>query len=178
MADFSLYSINAILILDNEGKRLFAKYYTPIHSTEPAPFPTLKSQLAFESSLFSKTYKLKSDIILFENQVVVYKEISDIIIYIIGNIDENEACLYQVLIGLRDALDVVLRHAIDKKSVQENYDFVCLAIDETCDDGIILETEGSVIASRVSTRPSAETPSLRNIELSEKGVSKLMSFLF
>ena len=45
----SLYTVKGILILDNNGDRLFGKYY------DPNVFPTTKEQKDFEKSLFSKT---------------------------------------------------------------------------------------------------------------------------
>lgn len=182
MSNLSLYTINAALILDNEGKRLYANYYQPIHPNVTNdetfqisnPFSTLKSQQAFESGLFGKTFKAKASIIIFENQIVVYKVISDVIVYIVGDVNENEAMLYQVLTGLTEALDVVLKDSVHKKSIQENYDFVALAIDETIDDGIVLETDGNAIASRVSKTPSSENT--LNIELNERGLFNALQF--
>lgn len=182
MSNLSLYSVTAALILDSEGKRLYANYYKPLHSNSvndptfqiQTPYPTLKSQETFESNLFAKTYKSKSNIIIFDDQIVVYKAISDVVIYIIGSLQENEAMLYQVLTGLTEALEIVLKDAVDKKSISENYDYVALAIDETLDDGIILETDGNAIASRVTKRPLAENT--LNIELNERGLFNAFQF--
>ncbi len=118
--NLSLYTVKAVLILDNEGKRVFAKYYQPPHATSVSaedalanhvenPFPTLKSQKAFEASLFSKTHKQGADVVLLENTLVVYKEVSDIIIYVVGGLDENECMLYSVVLGIRDSLELVLK---------------------------------------------------------------------
>jgi hypothetical protein len=51
---------------------------------------------------------------------------------------------------------------------------IALAVDETVDSGVILETDAGVIASRVSKAPLTE-PSL-NIELSEQGVRNVLQF--
>jgi hypothetical protein len=54
MADLdaaSLYSIKAILILDQDGKRILGKYY------DKQIFPMEKEQVAFEKNLFQKTHK-------------------------------------------------------------------------------------------------------------------------
>jgi hypothetical protein len=53
---------------------------------------------------------------------------------------------------------------------------VSLAIDEIVDDGIILETDPVIVASRVSKPPQQDVPNLQNIELSEKGLSNLWDF--
>lgn len=182
----SLYSITATLVLDSEGKRIYGNYYqspssSPTSNSEPVfqipvPYPTLKSQHAFESSLFQKTYQTNKNgnIILLDNHIVVFKVVNDIMISIVGQLKENEIMLYQVLQGLHDALNIVLNLEIDKKSIQENFDFVSLAIDECIDNGIILETDGNVIASRVSKRPSSENT--LNIELNERGLFNAFQF--
>lgn len=176
--NLSLYAVDAFLILDNEAKRLYAKYYEHPHQKqedEESPFQSLKSQKAFESRLFKKTHKENGDIILFENHIVVYKEIADFVIYIVGGLDENETILFTALEGFKDGLDKILNYQMDKKAILENYDKVTIAADEAIDDGIILETEGSIIAARTSNAPTNE-PSLKNIDLSEKGLFNAFNF--
>ena len=51
---------------------------------------------------------------------------------------------------------MILNSGMDKKNIQENYDMVLLAIDETIDNGVILETDSNTIASRVSKPPTNE----------------------
>lgn len=179
MADLSLYSVKASLILDNEGNRVFAKYYSAPHadptnpSTAANTLTNVKDQKSFEKGLFSKTNKQNADVIIYENHVVVYKQVVDVIIYMVASsLSENEAMLYQVVVGLRDALDILLSHSVDKRTILENYDLIALAIDETIDSGIILEVDPVVIAARTSKAPTNE-PSINNIELSEQGVSTL-----
>ena len=58
----------------------------------------------------------------------------------------------------------------------ENYDLVSLAIDEIVDDGIILETDPVIIASRVSKAPQQDAPTIRNIDLSEQGMLNIWEF--
>ena len=68
------------------------------------------------------------------------------------------------------ANDGVFRGATDKRTIIENYDLVALAIDELIDDGIILETDPVLIASRVSRAPAPDAPNLKSIDLSEQGL--------
>jgi len=170
--NLALYAVQAFFILDNESKRLYAKYYKAPHKQDQessTAFPNLKSQRSFEKALFSKTFKQNGDIILFENHIVVYKEVSDVVIYLVAGLDENESILFSTLEGFKDGLDKILNYQVDKKTIQENYDKVSIAADETIDDGIILETESSIIAARTSDAPTNE-PALKNIELSERGL--------
>ncbi|XP_038634958.1 coatomer subunit zeta-1-like isoform X5 [Scyliorhinus canicula] len=46
----SLYTVKAIIILDNDGERLHAKYYDNA-------YPSTKEQRNFEKNIFSKTHK-------------------------------------------------------------------------------------------------------------------------
>ncbi|OJZ85039.1 hypothetical protein ASPFODRAFT_136639 [Aspergillus luchuensis CBS 106.47] len=186
----SLFSVNAVLLMSaDDGSRIFAKYYSPPHPPAGAapnstdypganPYPTVKEQKAFEQGLLEKTNKQTSDVILYDNRIVVFKMESDVMLYVVGSADENEVLLYNVVLSLRDALGILfkyawpilLRGATDKRTIVENYDLVALAIDEIIDDGIILETDPVLIASRVSRAPAPDAPNLKSIDLSEQGL--------
>jgi coatomer subunit zeta len=201
----SLSSVVAILVLapdaPNADTRLFAKYYTPPHhapntSASTPAYGTLKEQKAFEKGLLDKTAKQTSDVILYDNKVVVFKMESDVMIYVVGGPDENEILLYNVVLALRDTLSILLkfvlptnilrnhvriltfahRNSTDKRTIMENYDLVTLAIDEIIDDGIVLETDPVMVASRVSKAPAQDAPNMKNIDLSEQGIQNLWEF--
>jgi hypothetical protein len=90
--NLTLFSVNAILILStDDSSRIFAKYYHaqhPPHGTPAGsanypganPYPTLKDQKAFEKGLLEKTVKQTSDVILYDNRVVLFKQESDIML--------------------------------------------------------------------------------------------------
>lgn len=44
------------------------------------------------------------------------------------------------------------------------------------DDGIVLETDPIVVASRVSRAPAQDVPNMKNIDLSEQGIQNLWEF--
>ena len=67
----------------------------------------------------------------------------------------------------------VHRNSTDKRTLIENYDLVSLAIDEICDDGIILEVDPVIVASRVS-RPPPQDVQLKGVDFSEQGVYNLL----
>lgn len=184
----SLFTVNAVLIMStDDSSRIYAKYFSPPHppagvaanSTDypgANPYPTVKEQKAFESGLLEKTNKQTNDVILYDNRVVVFKVENDVMLYVIGAADENEVLLYNVVVALRDALGILFKGATDKRTIIENYDLVSLAIDEIIDDGIILETDPVLIASRVSRAPTADTPNMKNIDLSEQGLLNAWEF--
>ncbi|EON63890.1 hypothetical protein W97_03118 [Coniosporium apollinis CBS 100218] len=181
MASLSLFAVQAILIMStDDSSRILARYYSPPHPpTTPAhstsypganPYPTLKDQKAFEKGLLEKTAKSTQDIILYDNRIVLFKTESDIQMFVIGSAEENEILLYNVCLALRDALNILLKNSVDKRTIIENYDLVSLAIDEICDDGIILETDPVIINSRVSKPPAQDITTVRGIDLSEQGL--------
>ena len=70
---------------------------------------TLKEQKAFESGLLQKTAKQNSDVILYDNRVVVFKNEGDITLFVVGDADENEILLYNVVLAARDSLAILFR---------------------------------------------------------------------
>ena len=115
----SLHSVLAILLLSTDTgssePRLFAKYYTAPHSSPaypqpPQPYTSLKDQRAFEKGLLEKTAKQTSDVILYDNKVVVFKMESDVMLYVVGAAEENEILLYNVVLALRDSLSILLKY--------------------------------------------------------------------
>lgn len=117
--NMSLHSVQAILILAADGppdtSRIFTKYYEPPHTSTTFPTPTqsyktLKEQRAFEKGLLEKTAKQTSDVILYDNKVVLFKMESDVMLYVVGNPDENEILLYNVVLALRDSLSILLKY--------------------------------------------------------------------
>ena len=51
-----------------------------------------------------------------------------------------------------------------------------LAIDEIVDDGIILEVDPVVVASRVSRAPAQDVTNLKTVDLSEQGLLNVWEF--
>lgn len=120
--------------------------------------------------------------------------------YVVGGVDENEIMLYNVILALRDSLHLLFKYAslplpsttplppplrmmltqrrqsVDKRTIIENYDLVSLAIDEIVDDGIILETDPTIIVQRVSKAPTQDVTQLKGIDLSEQGMNNLAQF--
>ena len=116
--NMALHSVIAVLILSTdtaaESSRLFVKYYaaphiSPAHPTPAPPYTTLKDQKAFEKGLFEKTAKQTSDVILYDNKVVVFKMEGDVMLYVVGGSEENEILLYNVVLALRDSLSILLK---------------------------------------------------------------------
>jgi len=143
---------------------------------DQTPTPTSKPKKPSRKASSKKTAKQTSDIILYDNRVVLYKMESDVMMYVVGGVDENEIMLYNVILALRDSLHLLFKQSVDKRTIIENYDLVSLAIDEIVDDGIILETDPLIITQRVSRAPTQDVTQLKGIDLSEQGMNNLAQF--
>ena len=115
----SLFSVNAILLMStDDSSRILAKYYSPPHPPTGQgmnypganPYPSVKDQKAFEKGLMDKTSKQSSDVILYDNRIVVFKMEGDVMLYVVGPADENEILLYSALLALRDSLNILLKY--------------------------------------------------------------------
>jgi len=160
MPEPSLYTVKAILILDNDANRLIAKYYDDT-------YPTAKEQRAFEKNLFNKTHRANAEIIMLEGLTCVYRSNVDLFFYVVGSQQENELILVSVLNCLYDAINQMLRKNVEKRALVECMDSVFLAVDEICDNGIILESDSSAVVSRVSMRSD-------DIQLGEQTVASVL----
>ncbi|WJX80643.1 hypothetical protein P8452_63613 [Trifolium repens] len=149
-------SIKNILLLDSEGKRVAVKYFSD-------DWPTNSSKLAFEKFVFTKTLKTnartEAEITLLENNIIIYKFAQDLHFFVTGSDDENEIVLASVLQGFFDAITLLLRNNVDKREALENLDLILLCLDEIVDGGMILETNGPLIAEKVTSHTiDADSP--------------------
>ena len=145
----SLYTIKGIIILDNDGKRVWANYY------DPAIFETRNDQLKFEKNLFVKTSKTKADdvdVAMLDNLTILYKPAVDLFFYVLGGPRENELLLLSVLNCVIDSISQILRKNVEKSVLYDNMESIMLALDEICDNGIVLECDAVAVADRVGIR--------------------------
>ena len=156
----SLYTVKAILILDNDGNRLLAKYYDDT-------YPTVKEQKQFEKKLFEKTQKSDSEIALLEGLTVVYKGNVDLFFYVVGSSHENELMLMSVLTCLFDAINLLLRKHVEKRLLLKNLDSIFLLVDEIIDGGVVMQIDGSGVIEQIATRGE-------DIPLTEQSISQVL----
>uniref|UniRef100_A0A8C4QES5 Coatomer subunit zeta n=1 Tax=Eptatretus burgeri TaxID=7764 RepID=A0A8C4QES5_EPTBU len=141
----SLHTVKAILILDNDGERLFSKYYEDIH-------PIGKEERVFEKNIFNKTYRSDGEIALLDGFTIVYKCSVDLYFYVVGSSQENELMLMAVLNCLFDSLSQMLRKNVEKRTMLDNMAGVFLAVDEIVDGGVILESDPQEVTQRVGLK--------------------------
>ena len=109
------------ILLDNEGARVIAKYY----NSSGTPFETTQSQKSFERQLFLKSSKqsntgssgasrsvnsFENDIMTVDNYVAIFRQYSDMTIFIIGHSEDNELILGLVLDCIHECFDRIFRH--------------------------------------------------------------------
>uniref|UniRef100_A0A8C9QY03 Coatomer subunit zeta n=2 Tax=Scleropages formosus TaxID=113540 RepID=A0A8C9QY03_SCLFO len=146
----SLYTVKAVLILDNDGNRLLSKYY------DPQLYPSIKEQRNFEKNVFNKSHKADNEIAFLEGMTIVYKSSIDVFFYVVGSTQENELMLMMVLNCLFESLSQILRKNVEKRFLLDNMDGVFLVVDEIIDGGVILESDPQQVVQKVNYRPVSE----------------------
>ncbi|XP_040291580.1 coatomer subunit zeta-2 isoform X1 [Bufo bufo] len=149
LQDPTLYTVRAVIILDQDGHRLVAKYYD-------CTFPSLLEQQEFERKIFQKTQRPESEVILVDGVTALCQRLSDVMCYIIGGPDENELMLLSALTCLCESLCHILRKHVDRNSLLENMDTVFLILDEIIDQGVILECESQQVIQRFNFKMVSE----------------------
>ncbi|CAN6707398.1 unnamed protein product [Malus baccata var. baccata] len=100
------------ILLDSEGKCVAVKYFLD-------DWPTNGAKFALEKS---------SEIMMFVSNVVIYKFVQDLHIFLTGGDDENELILATILQGFFDVVTHLLRNNIDKREALENLDLILLYV--------------------------------------------------
>lgn len=156
----SLYTVKAVVVLDNDGERLIAKYYDDT-------YPSVREQKSFERNLFKKTHKSDSEIALLEGLTVVYKNNVDLFFYVVGSSQENELMLMSVLNCIYDTMNIILRKNVEKRFLLRHLDSSLLVVDEIIDGGIIMAVDPSSVADRIVMRGE-------DIPLTEQTVAQVL----
>ncbi|CDO62799.1 coatomer subunit zeta, putative [Plasmodium reichenowi] len=175
MKSVSIKQLEGIVILDSDGNRIAVKYYNDklIFKEEKLQnfncsyesinygmdtyndFKTVEDQKLFEKDITEKIKKLglnysnETEILLLNKYVILCLSINDIVIYIIGDDNDNEIILYEIIETVHQALNNITNNHIGKKQLIDKLDSVYLILDEIADSGIIMETSASVIINRL-----------------------------
>ncbi|KAL9186941.1 hypothetical protein ACHAXT_010661 [Thalassiosira profunda] len=80
----------------------------------------------------------------------------DVRVVHVGPSGESELVLAHLVEGMYEALSQLMGGATDRNMILDNLELVFLLIDEHCDGGVILETDGSKLASSVLLRDEQE----------------------
>ncbi|WFD31904.1 Golgi-to-ER vesicle coat component [Malassezia sp. CBS 17886] len=185
--NLTLYSTRAVLLLDADGDRILAKYFEPPqekHADSSAaragqaaalpaglaplasknPYQTLREQHTLEHAVWEKAQRASGDLFQYDSNLVLFKSSYDVYLIVVAPERENELMMHSFLSSLYETLNQLLQSQVDKRTILDNLDLVALAIDESVDDGIILETDSAAVANRV-TRPR---PDAVDVQINEQ----------
>ncbi|KAL7495246.1 hypothetical protein ACHAWT_003765 [Skeletonema menzelii] len=181
-----LPKVDAILVLDGDGNRLAGKYYgdfmkTPSPAAASADGADAAADNAataqsveqlrnsFERQLQSKIGGITAkrdaaEVVTVLGKTAVFCGGSpaghggggDVRVVHVGPAGESELVLAHLVEGMYEALSHLMGGSTDRAMVLDNLELVFLLIDEHCDGGIILETDGQKLAGSVLLRDERE----------------------
>eukprot|EP01135_Chromosphaera_perkinsii_P000766 Nk52_evm54s151 gene=Nk52_evmTU54s151 len=105
---------------------------------------------------------------MMDGVTAVYRSNVDLFFYVVGSNEENEIMLITVLNAFYDAINILLRNQVEKRVLLDNLDCILLALDEVCDQGIVLEADPTLIAQRSSMRGNSDN----DVPLAEQTLSQ------
>ncbi|KAL3899776.1 MAG: hypothetical protein SGARI_006388 [Bacillariaceae sp.] len=158
-----LPKLDAILVLGSDGDRLAGKYYGDfLKATEEHP-NVEESRANFEKEVQQKIGGTiarpdAAEVVMVQGKTVVFCGGSsqggagDVRVVHVGPSNESELVLAHLCEGMYDALAQLMGGTTERTMVLDNLELVFLLIDEHCDGGIILETDGSKLAGAVLLR--------------------------
>ena len=173
-----LPKVDAILVLDSEGNRLAGKYYgdflkaaspTTSGSDNAAATQSVEQlRQSFERQLQSKIGGIAArpdaaEVVTVMGKTAVFcggsppgGQGGSVRVVHVGPPGESELVLAHLAEGMYEALTHLMGGSTDRNMILDNLELVFLLIDEHCDGGIILETEGHKLAASVLLRDEQE----------------------
>ncbi|CXI26341.1 coatomer subunit zeta, putative [Plasmodium berghei] len=115
---------------------------------------TVDEQKQFEHDIVDKIKKTSSllneiEILVSNQYIILCLPINDIYIYVVGDETSNELVLYEVMKAIQDSLNNITNNNIGKKQLIDKLDSIYLLLDEIIDNGVIMETNPSIIVNRL-----------------------------
>lgn len=140
----------SILVMDSEGERLVSKFWSR------ADFPTAHAENDFEKKLFKKTKSVgvrpEAEVLMLDGFTIVFKSGPDVTFAVVGPGDENDLMLVAVLDALWDAMALLLKGAVEKRTILASLELLLLTLDELVEDGVPFELDAHTIEARVMLR--------------------------
>ena len=151
--------IKFIIILDNNGKIIYSKYYTDKNTAE--------KQREFEKQLCFQVKNLnilpgELDIFSIDDYNVFVKLIGEVAYFIGLNEDDNECLGYNFCRIFENCLGTLLHENFERTKIFNNVEKIMLIIDELVDNGIVVNTDQDSIEKLIMQQ--------------EEGGSKFISF--
>lgn len=165
MSDVLVPFVNSLVVLDADGERLLAKYYDRRGKPDQS-----KTEQFLHKKTKSIAARNEAEVLLMENEIVVFRNGSDCKFYISGPSEENELILVGILDVVFETVSTLLRGQVDKRTMLDNLELVLLTIDEALDHGQIMEIDAHAVVSRVlmkASDASALSPAMTDISISQ-----------
>lgn len=154
------------MVLDSDGNRLAGKYYGDFLKQPVGDKSKEELRTTFEKTLQQKIVGIAArpdaaEVVTCQGRTAVFcgggaigagAGTSDVRVVHVGPPTESELVLAYLCEGMYDALAQLMGGSVDRTMVLDNLELVFLLIDEHCDGGIILEVDGSKLASAVLLR--------------------------
>eukprot|EP00920_Eleutheroschizon_duboscqi_P003973 GHVT01009273.1.p4 GENE.GHVT01009273.1~~GHVT01009273.1.p4 ORF type:complete len:109 (+),score=5.53 GHVT01009273.1:1567-1893(+) len=95
-----LCQVAGIVILNSDGERIAVRYFSD--GIGPNSFQDFAAQTRFEQQLFSKSNRLSAgrtevEIVMVDDAVALFRSINDICVFVVGDPQENELVLLEVI---------------------------------------------------------------------------------
>jgi len=155
--------LDALLVLGSDGDRLAGKYYGDFLKAADEGSSREETRQNFEKEVQQKIGGIvarpdAAEVVSVRGKTVVFcggssqGDSGDVRIVHIGPSNESELVMAHLCEGMYEALSQLMGGTTERTMVLDNLELVFLLIDEHCDGGIILETDGSKLASAVLLR--------------------------
>jgi len=126
--------IKFIIFFDNDGKRLYSKYYDQNLIKIQKEFEIKLSKFVINNNI----QRNDVDIFIFEEFTIVSKISPEIAIFIGSSENTNECLLVNFYDSLEYCLFNIIENSLTKEKLLENYDKIIILIDELINDGLIM----------------------------------------
>mmetsp|Transcript_322 Transcript_322/g.309 ORF Transcript_322/g.309 Transcript_322/m.309 type:complete len:187 (+) Transcript_322:3-563(+) len=146
------------IILDNEGKRLYSKYYVP----ESNELFKIQAQKDFEKKIchsvinFNVNRNDEIDIFNLNEYVLISKINKEVAFFIGAHESDNESIISNFFEVLLETLENVCNKNVNRKGILDNYQNVVTLVDEMIDNGIIINTDGENLEDKVFMKEKDE----------------------
>ncbi|KAH0789757.1 Coatomer subunit zeta-1 [Histomonas meleagridis] len=140
-----LTRIQSVFIYSTTGTRVIAKYYTQSIPED--------QRISFEKNVFKRGFEEQfGEVMQHDEFIIVYREISDVLIFVVGDLKSNELLLAEVLETICTSLRLVYKGKVNSESLIRQIDLLYLLLDETIEQGFIFEGDPEVIAARTKLK--------------------------
>lgn len=130
--------IRFVVILDNNGKTIYSKYYTE-------ELENIKDQKDFEKKICLASANLnvaKNDVDIFtlSNYVIVSKISGEVAIFVGANDGDNEVLLGNFYDIFESSLFEVIFDSLTKEKLMNSYEQLVIIIDEMINEGVVMNS--------------------------------------